>query len=104
MWSRNILHKDILLRINKAHLYTICIGENTARVREQCCAGMEALGITLDRERNASMDSKSFDIHGEASPVSLLVYLHFSTDIHRLIPTPFMQIPDTSFLTIKHDL
>jgi acetate kinase len=56
-----------------AVVFTGGIGENAARVREQCCTGMEALGITLDREKNASTDSKSFDIHGEASPVSLLV-------------------------------
>lgn len=56
-----------------AVVFTGGIGENAARVREQCCAGMEALGITLDRKKNTSSDSKSFDIHGEASPVSLLV-------------------------------
>jgi len=56
-----------------AVVFTGGIGENAARVREQCCTGLEALGITLDREKNASTDSKSFDIHGEASPVSLLV-------------------------------
>ena len=56
-----------------AVVFTGGIGENAARVREQCCTGMEALGITLDREKNASMDSKSFDIHADASAVSLLV-------------------------------
>ena len=56
-----------------AVVFTGGIGENAARVREQCCTGMEALGITLDREKNISTDSKSFDIHEEASLVSLLV-------------------------------
>jgi acetate kinase len=33
--------------------FTGGIGENSARLREQCCAGLEFLGIELDASRNA---------------------------------------------------
>jgi len=56
-----------------AVVFTGGIGENDAWVREHCCAGMDALGIKLDIEKNASTGSKCFDIHREGSPVSLLV-------------------------------
>ena len=56
-----------------AVVFTGGIGENDAWVREHCCAGLDALGIKLDIEKNASTGSKNFDIHSEGSPVSLLV-------------------------------
>jgi acetate kinase len=56
-----------------AVVFTGGIGENDTWVREHCCAGLAALGIKLDKEKNASTGSKSFDIHREGSPVSLLV-------------------------------
>ena len=56
-----------------AIVFTGGIGENAARVRGQCCSGMEALGIMLDEEKNVSTGNKSFDIHADASAVSLLV-------------------------------
>lgn len=56
-----------------AVVFTGGIGENDARVREQCCAGLEALGIALDTRKNTSAGSGAFDIHRETSPVSLLV-------------------------------
>ncbi len=37
-----------------AVVFTGGIGENDARVREQCCTGLEALGIALDAQKNAS--------------------------------------------------
>ncbi len=33
--------------------FTGGIGENSARLREKCCAGLEFLGIELDAARNA---------------------------------------------------
>jgi acetate kinase len=56
-----------------AVVFTGGIGENDAWVREHCCAGLAALGIKLDIEKNASTGSKSFDIHREGAAVSLLV-------------------------------
>lgn len=56
-----------------AVVFTGGIGENAARVRAQCCAGLEALGIMLDADKNVSADSTTFDIHSDASVVSLLV-------------------------------
>jgi acetate kinase len=57
-----------------AVVFTGGIGENDARVREQCCSGLGALGITVDANKNASAASGAFDIHARRrSLVSLLV-------------------------------
>jgi len=56
-----------------AVVFTGGIGENAAWVREQCCAGLETLGIALDTQKNSSSSSEAFDIHRETYPVSLLV-------------------------------
>ncbi|VAW76401.1 Acetate kinase [hydrothermal vent metagenome] len=56
-----------------AIVFTGGIGENAAWVREQCCAGLEALGIVLDRDKNIAVNNKAFDIHGDAASVNLLV-------------------------------
>jgi len=56
-----------------AVVFTGGIGENADWVREQCCSGLEALGIALDTQKNFSAGSGTFDIHNEAYPVSLLV-------------------------------
>ena len=37
----------------EAVAFTGGIGENSARLRERCCAGLEFLGIELDGEKNA---------------------------------------------------
>jgi acetate kinase len=37
----------------EAVAFTGGIGENSARLREKCCAGLEFLGIELDGEKNA---------------------------------------------------
>src|ERR1039458_7833573 len=37
----------------EAVAFTGGIGENSARLRERCCAGLEFLGIELDAEKNA---------------------------------------------------
>ncbi len=56
-----------------AVVFTGGIGENDARVREQCCSGLGALGIAVDANKNASAASGAFDIHARTSLVSLLV-------------------------------
>ncbi len=56
-----------------AVVFTGGIGENDAGMRAQCCSGLEALGIALDAQKNASTDDTAFDIHNAAYPVSLLV-------------------------------
>lgn len=56
-----------------AVVFTGGIGENDAWVREHCCAGLAAMGIELDAQKNSSAHSGIFDIHRETSQVSLLV-------------------------------
>jgi len=48
------------------------IGENDAEVRQECAAGLEALGIVVDPARNRSAGDGGA-IHGDGSPVALLV-------------------------------
>jgi acetate kinase len=40
----------------EALIFTGGIGENSMAIRERICAGLEELGVALDRERNASPD------------------------------------------------
>jgi acetate kinase len=49
------------------------IGENSWRIREQVCSGMEFLGIHLDREGNRSPSRGDRIISLPGSPVTLLV-------------------------------
>jgi acetate kinase len=49
------------------------IGEHQPGVRERCCAGLEWLGLTLDRERNASRAEDERVISGEGSRIAVLV-------------------------------
>ena len=56
-----------------AVVFTGGIGENDAWVRQRCCAGLTAMGIELDMQKNPSARSGIFDIHTETSQVSLLV-------------------------------
>ena len=56
-----------------AVVFTGGVGENDAGVREQCCTGLEALGIALDTQKNTAAGSGAFALHSEASLVSLLV-------------------------------
>ncbi len=55
-----------------AVVFTGGIGENDARVRAQCCAGMEALGIEPDAGKNTAGNG-AFSMHSSRSQVSLLV-------------------------------
>jgi len=56
-----------------AVVFTGGIGENDARVRAQACSGLDTLGIELDSDRNSNRDGGVFAIHGDRSPVSILV-------------------------------
>ncbi len=56
-----------------ALVFTGGIGENDAWLRQQCCTGLEALGLLFDTEKNQGRSSTAFNIHRETSPVSLLV-------------------------------
>ena len=56
-----------------AVVFTGGIGENDARVREQCCRGLQALGIAVDANKNVSAASGAFEIQAPTSRVSLLV-------------------------------
>ena len=56
-----------------AVVFTGGIGENAAWLREQCCSGLEALGIVPDARKNASAGGTDCAIHDTAYPVSLLV-------------------------------
>jgi acetate kinase len=44
--------------------FTGGIGENSARLREQCCAGLEFLGIKLDAARNAASGDRVVSADG----------------------------------------
>ena len=50
--------------------FTGGIGENSARLREQCCAGLEFLGIQLDTARNAGTGDRV--VSTESSKVTVL--------------------------------
>ena len=54
----------------EAVAFTGGIGENSARLREQCCAGLEFLGIRLDTEKNAGLGDRVVSANG--SPVTVL--------------------------------
>ena len=48
----------------EAVAFTGGIGENSARLRERCCAGLEFLGIELDAERNAGDGDRVVSVDG----------------------------------------
>jgi acetate kinase len=56
-----------------AIVFTGGIGENAALVREKVCTGMEALGITLDRQRNERSSHEERRIDAETGGVAILV-------------------------------
>ena len=70
--------------LGKVHavVFTGGIGENAAPVRELCCAGLEGLGMVLDRDKNASGDTAARAIHADDSTVQILV---IPTDEERAI-------------------
>lgn len=56
-----------------AIIFTGGIGENSARVRKESCAGLNGLGIILDDHRNEQVSSGAVEIQAEASKVKILV-------------------------------
>jgi acetate kinase len=56
-----------------AVVFTGGIGENSAVVRRQACAGLEMLGIVLDERRNAGAAGTLATVSREGSPVAVLV-------------------------------
>jgi acetate kinase len=56
----------------EAVAFTGGIGENSARLREQCCAGLEFLGIELDAAKNAGGGDRVVSREGAAVTVLAL--------------------------------
>ena len=56
-----------------AIVFTGGIGENDAWIRAQSCAGLAAMGIAVDSDRNAARGPGAFRIHKEGSAVSVWV-------------------------------
>lgn len=56
-----------------AVVFTGGIGENDSGLRARVCAGLTALGIAIDSEKNHCKGSEAFTIHNDNSTVSLLV-------------------------------
>lgn len=56
-----------------ALVFTGGIGENDAKLREQCCANLSALGITIDSSKNQSHAHSCADIGSTGSAVAVLV-------------------------------
>ncbi len=53
--------------------FTGGIGENSAEIRRRSCDGLDALGITVDGERNAKGQPGSFEIQSSDARVKILV-------------------------------
>jgi acetate kinase len=53
--------------------FTAGVGENDAAVRAQSLAGLEELGIRIDKERNTALSREARVISAEGSPVAVLV-------------------------------
>jgi acetate kinase len=53
-------------------VFTAGVGENSPRVRELCCQGLEFLGATLDMARNAEAVKKEMVISSDNSHVKVL--------------------------------
>jgi acetate kinase len=56
-----------------AVVFTGGIGENSAEVRAEACAGLGRLGITLDDTANEAVGSGERAIHQQDSPIAVLV-------------------------------
>ncbi|MBI1947708.1 MAG: acetate kinase [Deltaproteobacteria bacterium] len=72
----------VLLGEVDAVIFTGGIGENSARVRREVCAGLRVLGALLDERRNASDLTGERDLAGSDSRVRILV---IPTDEERAI-------------------
>ncbi len=62
----------ILGRVD-AIIFTGGIGENDCQLREQCCAGLSFLGITVNTSKNSPHPTDCFDISSDNPQVVLLV-------------------------------
>jgi acetate kinase len=56
-----------------AIIFTGGIGENSEAIREQCCSGMEVLGIVIDPAKNGSTSRTLRVVSAAASPITVLV-------------------------------
>jgi acetate kinase len=56
-----------------AIVFTGGIGENSAAVRQQCCEGLQHLGIVVDQEKNAAAAGAITEIQKDGFPVRILV-------------------------------
>lgn len=56
-----------------AIIFTGGIGENSAPVRQQCCEGLEHMGIVMDQEKNAAAGGAVAEIQKDGPPVKVLV-------------------------------
>lgn len=56
-----------------ALIFTGGIGENAGAIREEACAGLEALGIVIDPERNAAAAGREGCISSDSSSVAVWV-------------------------------
>jgi acetate kinase len=54
-------------------VFTGGIGEKSTRIRAWCCAGLDKLGIVIDREKNAKEKAGIRSIHATESTVKILV-------------------------------
>jgi acetate kinase len=56
-----------------ALVFTGGIGENQPGIRAQCCAGLDALGIRIDAQRNTAPDTAVREVQAGAAGVRVLV-------------------------------
>ena len=56
-----------------ALIFTAGIGENSPYVREQTCAGLDGLGISLDVDKNGAADVRDQDVSRDGSRSRILV-------------------------------
>jgi len=55
-----------------ALVFTGGIGENAAPIRQRCCQGLEALGITVDERKNEKAYAEVLEIQQDSAPVKVL--------------------------------
>ncbi len=56
-----------------ALVFTGGIGENSPIVRERACAGLSALGIAVDEQKNTAVSKNEAEIQADRSPIKILV-------------------------------
>ena len=71
-------------------IFTGGVGENSADLRESVCSGMEFMGISIDREVNASVRGRNAIISDGNSRVKVAVIatdeeLVIATDTYNLV-------------------